>query len=49
MQKQQESIDYTERIWRYQDNAILKNLLAPRDYTERIWRYQDNNNEQSSF
>ena len=34
--------DYTERIWRYQDNRtnILKGDIY--DYTERIWRYQDN-------
>ena len=37
-------LDYTERIWRYQDNLIQGGCLACsiRDYTERIWRYQDN-------
>ena len=34
--------DYTERIWRYQDNSRTFNNFGFTDYTERIWRYQDN-------
>ncbi len=34
--------DYTERIWRYQDNRYVYCANRTRDYTERIWRYQDN-------
>ena len=36
------SSDYTERIWRYQDNWQGFVLEVDGDYTERIWRYQDN-------
>ena len=35
-------VDYTERIWRYQDNNMVVPSSADCDYTERIWRYQDN-------
>ena len=34
--------DYTERIWRYQDNESSLQTTWIVDYTERIWRYQDN-------
>ena len=34
--------DYTERIWRYQDNYTTLPARVATDYTERIWRYQDN-------
>ena len=34
--------DYTERIWRYQDNRKVEPSTLRLDYTERIWRYQDN-------
>ena len=34
--------DYTERIWRYQDNMNSLAFATAWDYTERIWRYQDN-------
>ena len=34
--------DYTERIWRYQDNSAGYRDVYLNDYTERIWRYQDN-------
>ena len=34
--------DYTERIWRYQDNLSEYSRMMFADYTERIWRYQDN-------
>ena len=34
--------DYTERIWRYQDNSPNMRWTEGGDYTERIWRYQDN-------
>ena len=34
--------DYTERIWRYQDNPKGAHVAGAGDYTERIWRYQDN-------
>ena len=34
--------DYTERIWRYQDNEVIDIPQDDGDYTERIWRYQDN-------
>ena len=36
------SLDYTERIWRYQDNPLRNHPDNYDDYTERIWRYQDN-------
>ena len=37
--------DYTERIWRYQDNNKFKASELKSDYTERIWRYQDNTDD----
>ena len=40
--EREEPSDYTERIWRYQDNSIAFSVEWKFDYTERIWRYQDN-------